>query len=52
MCAEKTGAFLNVTSEIGKLKAVLLHKPGRELERLTPDHLESSCSMTFLGLKR
>ena len=39
MCAVTNGAFLNVTSEIGNLKAVLLHKPGRELERLTPDHL-------------
>lgn len=32
---------LNVNSEIGKLKAVLLHKPGKELERLTPDLLET-----------
>jgi arginine deiminase len=32
-------SFLNVTSEIGRLKAVLLHKPGKELERLTPDYL-------------
>lgn len=32
--------FLNVTSEIGKLKAVLLHKPGKELEGLTPDYLK------------
>lgn len=31
--------FLNVTSEIGNLKAVLLHKPGKELERLTPEYL-------------
>lgn len=31
--------FLNITSEIGKLKAVFLHKPGIELERLTPDYL-------------
>ncbi|MEA4963050.1 arginine deiminase [Lutispora sp.] len=31
--------LLNVTSEIGKLKAVLLHKPGKELERLTPEYL-------------
>ncbi|MFA7367721.1 MAG: arginine deiminase family protein, partial [Bacilli bacterium] len=31
--------FLNITSEIGKLKAVLLHKPGKELERLTPEYL-------------
>lgn len=31
---------LNVYSEIGKLEAVLLHRPGRELENLTPDTLE------------
>lgn len=40
MYTEKTGSFLNVTSEIGKLKAVLLHRPGRELEKLTPDLLK------------
>jgi arginine deiminase len=40
MCAINNGAFLNVTSEIGNLKAVLLHKPGKELERLTPEHLK------------
>jgi len=33
-------AFLNVKSEIGKLKAVLLHRPGKELERLTPQSLD------------
>lgn len=32
--------FLNITSEIGKLKAVLLHRPGKELERLTPQYLQ------------
>ena len=32
---------IDVTSEIGKLKAVLLHRPGKELEKLTPDLLES-----------
>lgn len=30
---------LQVNSEIGKLKAVLLHRPGKELERLTPEFL-------------
>lgn len=30
---------LLVTSEIGRLKAVLLHRPGREIENLTPDLL-------------
>ena len=28
---------LHVYSEIGKLRTVLLHKPARELENLTPD---------------
>lgn len=30
---------LHITSEIGKLKTVLLHRPGAELENLTPDYL-------------
>ena len=29
-----------VTSEIGKLKRVMLHRPGKELEHLVPDELE------------
>ena len=31
---------INVFSEIGKLNTVLLHRPGKELENLTPDLLE------------
>lgn len=31
---------INVFSEIGPLKQVLLHRPGRELENLMPDYLE------------
>lgn len=31
---------LSVTSEIGKLKTVLLHRPGKELENLTPETLD------------
>lgn len=31
---------INVRSEIGKLKSVLLHRPGGELENLVPDYLE------------
>lgn len=31
---------INVNSEIGKLKTVILHRPGKELEALTPDYLE------------
>ncbi len=33
-------SFLHVTSEIGSLEAVLLHRPGKELERLTPQYLD------------
>ena len=32
--------FYNVNSEVGTLEAVLLHRPGKELERLTPQYLE------------
>ncbi|OFI05516.1 arginine deiminase [Clostridium acetireducens DSM 10703] len=31
---------INVYSEIGNLKKVVLHKPGKELENLTPNNLE------------
>ena len=30
---------IHVTSEIGKLKTVMLHRPGREIENLTPDSM-------------
>ena len=33
----KNGIMVN--SEIGKLKAVIMHRPGSELERLTPEYL-------------
>ncbi|OTN90136.1 arginine deiminase [Enterococcus sp. 7E2_DIV0204] len=32
---------INVFSEIGKLNTVMLHRPGKELENLMPDYLES-----------
>jgi arginine deiminase len=32
--------MINVYSEIGKLKTVLLHRPGKELENLTPSVLD------------
>ncbi|WP_281667410.1 arginine deiminase [Parascardovia denticolens] len=31
---------LHITSEIGKLGAVLLHRPGREVENITPDLMD------------
>lgn len=37
---EDRNKILNVYSEIGRLKTVLLHRPGRELENLVPDYLE------------
>ncbi len=30
---------LHITSEIGRLKTVMVHRPGAELENLTPDYL-------------
>ncbi len=48
MDAEK----LNITSEIGSLKAVLLHRPGRELERLTPEFLHELLFDDIPWLKR
>ena len=30
---------IKVNSEIGRLKTVLLHRPGEELEALTPDYM-------------
>ncbi len=44
--------FLNITSEIGKLKTVLLHKPGKELERLTPEYLRELLFDDIPWLKR
>ncbi|WP_457826298.1 hypothetical protein, partial [Staphylococcus aureus] len=32
---------INVNSEIGRLKTVLLKRPGKELENLVPDYLRS-----------
>ena len=44
--------FLSVESEIGALKTVLLHRPGRELERLTPAYLEEMLFDDIPWLKR
>ena len=40
---------IRVFSEIGKLKKVMLHRPGKELENLLPDYLEP-VSYTHLTL--
>ncbi|WP_291636172.1 arginine deiminase [Clostridium sp.] len=33
------GSFINITSEIGKLNTVMLHRPGKEIENLVPEYL-------------
>ena len=43
---------LNVTSEIKPLKEVLLHRPGKELENITPDNLENLLFDDIPYLKR
>lgn len=37
---EKTRKSLHVTTEIGKLERVLLHRPGKEIEHLIPSNME------------
>jgi arginine deiminase len=32
-------SFINITSEIGRLKKVMLHRPGNEVENLVPEYL-------------
>ena len=35
---KSTNVSVNVNSEIGRLRAVLLHRPGVEIERMTPQN--------------
>ncbi len=42
---------INIFSEIGRLKKVLLHRPGEELENLTPLIMKNFYLMIFLILK-
>ncbi len=37
---DAANSFLNVKSEIGGLKSVLMHRPGKEIERITPKYLD------------
>lgn len=41
---------LNVQSEIGKLKAVLLHRPGPEVENMTPKNAQRALYSDILNL--
>jgi len=40
---------VNITSEIGKLNAVILHKPGVEIERMTPENIHSALYSDILN---
>jgi len=44
--------MINVTNEIGTLRSVLVHRPGRELERLTPRYLEEMLFEDIPWLKK
>ena len=44
--------FLSIESEIGKLKRVLMHRPGKELERIVPDALKELLFEDIPWLKR
>jgi arginine deiminase len=39
--------FYGVDSEVGRLRTVLVHRPGAELRRVTPQH---RCGMLFASL--
>lgn len=41
-----------VLSEVGKLKQVLLHRPGREMDRLTPSNMDQLLYDDLLWLKQ
>ncbi|MDP8231645.1 MAG: arginine deiminase family protein [Candidatus Zophobacter franzmannii] len=41
---------INVTSEIGELEGVILHKPGREIENMTPQNAERALYSDILNL--
>ncbi len=41
---------INVTSEIGKLNAVILHSPGKEVENMTPKNAEKALYSDILNL--
>ena len=40
---------VNITSEIGKLNAVILHKPGIEIERMTPENIHAALYSDLLN---
>ena len=49
---ERGGGRLGVDSEVGLLRRVILHRPGRELERLTPTNKDELLFDDVLWVKR
>ena len=45
----KTNIKVNVSSEIGRLNAVLLHRPGVEIERMTPENAHEALYSDILN---
>ena len=41
---------VNVTSEIGKVKGVIIHTPGKEVENMTPRNAERALYSDILNL--
>ena len=41
---------VNINSEVGKLKAVIIHTPGEELENMTPENAEKALYSDILNL--
>jgi len=41
---------LSITSEVGKLKGVIIHTPGQELENMTPENAEKALYSDILSL--
>jgi arginine deiminase len=46
----ETKININVQSEIGKLDAVLLHRPGAEVENMTPMNVQRALYSDILNL--
>lgn len=47
----KTPMDINVSSEIGKLEGVILHRPGTEVENMTPTNAERALYSDILNLQ-
>ena len=41
---------INIHSEIGKLQSVILHRPGPEIERMTPENIHEALYSDILNM--